>query len=295
MRSAGGHQACVMVPIREVKRRIRSIQSTAKVTRAMEMIAASKMKQAQNRVLAARPYAEKVREVVAHLAAQAAPTDEVHPLLQRREVKRVALIHITSDRGLCGGLNSNVNRASANYIIGQNVPVSLIAVGRKGVRFMSTYCQDILAQFTDLGDQPSLADTLPIARVAIDDYTQGIVDQVLLSYSRFITTMNQQPVIEELLPIQPEAPEGAMLQEYIYEPSPQAVLSHLLPRYVEMEVYHAVLESAASEQSARMVAMRNATEAANDMIDELTLVLNKARQEMITKELLDIAGGVAQE
>ncbi len=284
-----------MIPIREIRRRIRSIQSTAKVTRAMEMIAASKMKQAQSRVLAGRPYAEKMREVVAHLAGQARPGDEVHPLLQRREVERMAIIHITSDRGLCGGLNANINRASASFIIEQSVPVALVAVGKKGASFMATYCQEILAEFSGLGDQPSLLDTLPISRVVIDDYCQGHIDQVYLAYSKFVSTVNQEPVLQQLLPIQPIEAQEAEYVEYLYEPSPEAVLGHLLPRYVEMQVYHAILESIASEQSARMVAMRNATDAANDMIDELTLVLNKARQELITKELLDIAGGVVQE
>jgi len=282
-----------MIPIRVIRRRIRSIQSTAKITRAMEMIAASKMRQAQLRVLAARPYAEKMHEVVAHLAAQVEPGEELHPLLQRREVKRVAVVHIAGDRGLCGGLNANVNRMTANFILEQSVPVSSIAVGRRGITFMSRYGQDILAEFTQLGDQPSLLDTIPISRVVIDDYTNDTIDQVYLAYTQFITTVHQEPVLQELLPIEPAKMERTESLEYIYEPSPPAVLEHLLPRYVEMQVYHAILESIASEQSARMVAMRNATDNANDMLEELTLILNKARQELITRELLDIAGGVA--
>jgi len=282
-----------MIPIRVIRRRIRSIQSTAKITRAMEMIAASKMRQAQLRVLAARPYAEKMHEVVAHLAAQTQSGEELHPLLQRREVKRIAVIHIAADRGLCGGLNANVNRMTANFILEQSLPVCSIAVGRRGRDFMSRYCRDMLAEFTNLGDQPSLLDTLPISRVVIDDYTNGTIDQVYLAYTQFITTVNQQPVLWELLPIEPAKMERIENLEYIYEPSAPAVLEHLLPRYVEMQVYHAILESIASEQSARMVAMRNATDNANDMIEELTLIYNKARQELITKELLDIAGGVA--
>ena len=284
-----------MVPIRVIRRRIRSIQNTAKITKAMEMIAASKMKQAQNRVLAGRPYAEKMREVVGHLSAQSQPGEELHPLLQRREVKRIGVIHITPDRGLCGGLNANVNRATANFISGQPVPVATVAVGKKGITFMSRYSQEMLAEFTQFGDKPSLLDTLPISRVVIDEFTSGSVDQVYIAYNKFITTVNQEPVMQELLPIDPpEAQEGAAV-EYIYEPSAPGVLEHLLPRYVEMQVYHAILESAASEQSARMVAMRNATDNAYEMIDELTLALNKARQEIITAELLDIAGGVVQE
>ena len=284
-----------MVPIRIIRRRIRSIQSTAKVTRAMEMIAASKMKQAQQRVLAARPYAEKMREVLADVAAQRQEGEELHPLLQRREVKNIGIIHITGDRGLCGGLNANVNRATATFLQKQEVPVSPITVGRKGRDFLAKFNQSLLAEFTNLGDRPSLNDTLPISRVVIDDYMSGQIDQVYLAYTKFVTTVNQQPVIWELLPIESEGLEQTGNIEYIYEPSPRAVLDHLLPRYIEMQVYHALLESIASEQSARMVAMRNATDAANDMIDELTLMLNKARQELITKELLDIAGGITQD
>jgi F-type H+-transporting ATPase subunit gamma len=284
-----------MIPIRVIRRRIRSIQSTAKITRAMEMIAASKMRQAQLRVLAARPYAEKMHEVVAHLAIQAQPGEELHPLLQRREVKRVAVVHIAADRGLCGGLNANVNRMTTNFVLERSMPVALIAVGRRGRDFMSRYGQDILAEFIQLGDRPSLLDTIPISRVVIDDYTNETIDQVYLAYTRFITTVNQQPMLQELLPIEPAKIERTESLEYIYEPSAPAVLEHLLPRYVEMQVYHAILESIASEQSARMVAMRNATDNANEMIEELTLIYNKARQELITNELLDIAGGVAQQ
>ncbi len=283
-----------MIPIRVIRRRIRSVQSTAKITRAMEMIAASKMRQAQLRGLAARPYAEKMHEVVAHLAAQGQPGEELHPLLQRREVKRIAVVHIAADRGLCGGLNANVNRMTVNFIVEQSVPVSSITVGRRGRDFMSRYGQDILAEFIHLGDQPSLLDTMPISRVVIDDYTNETIDQVYLAYTRFITTVHQQPVLQELLPVEPVKMERPESLEYIYEPSAPEVLQHLLPRYVEMQVYHAILESIASEQSARMVAMRNATDNANDMIEDLTLILNKARQELITKELLDIAGGIGQ-
>lgn len=284
-----------MVPIRVIRRRIRSIENTAKITKAMEMIAASKMRQAQNRVLAGRPYAEKMREVVGHLSDQSQPGEELHPLLQRREVRRIGLIHITADRGLCGGLNGNVNRATANFISGQTVPVATVAVGKKGITFMSRYGREMLAEFTQFGDKPSLLDTLPISRVVIDEFASGSVDQVYIAYNKFITTVNQEPVMQEILPIEPPAAQEGAAAEYIYEPSAPGVLEHLLPRYIEMQVYHAILESAASEQSARMVAMRNATDNAYEMIDELTLALNKARQEIITAELLDIAGGVVQE
>ena len=284
-----------MIPIRVIRRRIKSIQNTAKITKAMEMIAAQKMKQSQNRVLAARPYSEKMREVVSYLAAQSQTGEGIHPLLQQREINRIAVIHITSDRGLCGGLNSNVNRLTANFISGQNLPVTSISVGRKGTRFMAKYCEEMLAEFSQIGDKPTLLDTLPISRVAMDAFIEGSVDQVYLTYSKFISTVNQQPVMLELLPIEPAQMERTDSIDYIFEPSASEVLEHLLPRYVEMQVYHAILESIASEQSARMVAMRNATDNAYEMIDELTLVLNKARQEQITKELLDIAGGISKD
>ncbi len=282
-----------MIPIRLIRRRIRTIKSTAKITKAMEMIAASKMRQAQLRVLAARPYAEKMREVLADLSAQPRGQDEIHPLLQQREVKRIAVIHITSDRGLCGGLNANINRRTASFILEQKVPVAVIVVGRKGRDFMRRYGREILAEFTQLGDRPALLDTTPISRVVIDDYTKGIVDEVYLAYTQFISTVNQRPVLWKLLPIEPAQMEQTSNVEYIYEPAPALVLENLLPRCVEMQVYHAILESIASEQSARMVAMRNATDNANDMINELTLLYNKVRQELITNELLDIAGGIS--
>jgi F-type H+-transporting ATPase subunit gamma len=282
-----------MIPIRVIRRRIRSIKNTAKITKAMEMIAASKMRQAQLRVLAARPYAEKMREVMADLAAQPQAEEETHPLLQHREVKHIGVIHITADRGLCGGLNANMNRRTVSFILEQKAPVNLIPVGRRGRDFMSRYGREIRAEFAQLGDKPSLIDTTPISRVVIDDYTNKLIDQVYLAYTQFITTATQRPVLQKLLPIEPAKIERAENIEYIYEPSAYMVLRELLPRYVEMQVYHAILESIASEQSARMVAMRNATDNAIEMIDNLTLIYNKARQELITKELLDIAGGVA--
>ncbi len=279
------------VPIRLIRRRIRSIQSTAKITKAMEMIATSKMRRAQNAALTARPYASKMLEVLADLAAQ--PQAGLHPLLERRPVNRIGLIHVTPDRGLCGGLNANLNRHTASFILEQSAPVTLVTVGRKGRDFFARVGRDIRAEFTGIGDRPSLADTLPVSRTVIDDYSNGLMDQVYLVYAQFVSTVTQRPVLQELLPIEPAQIERIENVEYIYEPSPFVVLAELLPRYVEMQVYHAILESIASEQSARMVAMRNATDSANEMIQDLTLTLNKARQEMITKELLDIVGGAA--
>ena len=282
-----------MANIRLIRRRIRGIRSIAKITRAMEMIATSKMKRAQERGLAGRPYSEKIQQVLADLAALPQAGDSLHPLLQRRPVTKIAVVHITPDRGLCGGLNANLNRRTANFILEQDVPVMLITIGRKGRDFMRRYRRDIRAEFAQLGDRPSLLDTLPISRIIIDDYTNGVIDLVYLVYMRFISTLVQRPVLQQILPIEPAPIPGGENVDYIYEPGPAVVLGELLPRFVEMQVYHAILESIASEQSARMVAMRNATDNANELIDELTLMYNKARQESITKELLDITGGAA--
>ncbi len=282
-----------MPNIRVIKRRIRSVQNTAKITKAMEMVAASKMRRAQERVLAARPYAEKMVEMLSHLASQVQDPDAVHPLLQKREAQRTEIVHITPDRGLCGGLVSNINRATSSFILqGNGVQASLVTVGKKGRDFMTRYGREVRAVFTDLGDRPGMVAVLPIARIVIDDYSSGYSDRVYLSYSRFVTTTNQVPVIKQLLPIEPDAAEEVSRASYIYEPNSIEVLGELLPRFVEMQVYHAVLESIASEQSARMVAMRNATDNANDMVQDLTLMFNKARQEAITSDLLDIIGGV---
>jgi len=279
--------------IRLIKRRIKGIQSTAKITRAMEMIATSKMRKAQERGLAGRPYAEKIMQVMADLAALRREGEEMHPLLQARPVKKIGILHITPDRGLCGGLNTNLNRKTTGFILEQEVPVSLVTVGRKGRDFMRRYGREVRAEFTNLGDRPGWLDTLPISRIVIEDYTNGEIDRVYIVYPQFISTMAQKPVAHQILPVEPAEIPTAQNVDYIYEPGPAEVLGQLLPRFVEMQVYHAILESIASEQSARMVAMRNATESAGELIEELTLMYNKARQEMITKELLDITGGAA--
>lgn len=282
-----------MADIRQIKRRIRGAQSVAKITRAMEMIATSKMRRAQERGLAGRPYAEKIQQVIADLAVTLSQTGAVtHPLLQRRPVNKMAIVLITPDRGLCGGLIGNINRATNAFINQKNLPVSLICIGRKGLDFMRRYGRDIRAEFTWLGDRPSFMDTLPISRIIIDDYTNGVIDAVYIAYSQFVTILAQKPAVAELLPIEPSAPTGGLKTDFLYEPDARSVLTGLLPRFVEIEIYHAILEAIASEQSARMVAMRNATENAGELIDDLTLAYNKARQESITKELLDITGGV---
>jgi F-type H+-transporting ATPase subunit gamma len=258
------------------------------------MIATLKMRRAQERGLAGRPYSDKISQVLADLAALSRLAEEApHPLLQSRPVRKIAIVHITPDRGLCGGLNASINRQTASFILEQKVPVSLITVGRKGLEFMRRYGRDILAEFSRLGDQPCLLDTLPISRIVIDDYSKGGVDQVYLVYARFVSTMVQKPFMKQILPVEPAAIPQAQNVDYIYEPGPAAVLGALLPRFVEMQIYHAILESIASEQSARMVAMRNATDNANELIEDLTLMYNKARQESITEDLLDITGGAA--
>ena len=283
----------VVSNVRTIRRRIRSVQNTAKITKAMQMIAASKMRRAQQLSIAGRPYSEKMRTVLADLASQAGEDEQSHPLLQKRDVKRVQIVHITPDRGLCGGLPSNLNRSAGQFILQNESPVSILSVGRKGRDFMARTGRDLRAVFTDLGDRPTLEDTLPIARLAIEDYIGGLADEVYLSYGVFVSTATQRPTMQRLLPVEPAELDPGQAVGYIYEPQSLQVLGELLPRFVEMQIYHAMLESVASEHSARMVAMQNATDAANDMIDGLTLLLNKVRQESITKELLDIVGGVA--
>ena len=281
-----------MSDIRKVKRRIKGVQNIAKITRAMEMIAASKMRKAQERGLAGRPYSEKIEQVIADLAALP-DVGLQHPLLQRRPVENIAVVHITPDRGLCGGLNANLNRRLAGFVLQQKNPVKVVAVGRKGRDFAVRYGCDMCAEFVQMGDQPRFLDTLPISHIVIDDYSNGEIDMVYISYAQFVSTMVQKPVMKQLLPVEPAVIPRAENVDYIYEPGAEAVLGGLLPRFVEMEIYHAILESIASEQSARMVAMRNATDSASELIGDLTLLYNKARQEAITKELLDITGGVA--
>ena len=282
-----------MPDIRSIRRQIKGVQNIAKITRAMEMVAASKMKRAQERGLAGRPYAERIRQVIADLAALPEAGRVLHPLLERRPVSKVAIVYITPDRGLCGGLVANLNRTTASFILEQDVPVTLSCIGRKGVDFMRRHGRDIRAEFTGLSDKPGLLDTLPISRIIIDDYTDGLIDLVYLGYAQFVSTLVQRPVLKQVLPVEPAAIPTEQNVDYIYEPGPAGVLDQLLPRFVEMQVYQAIVESIASEQSARMVAMRNATDNANELIQDLTLMYNKARQESITKELLDITGGAA--
>jgi F-type H+-transporting ATPase subunit gamma len=262
------------------------------------------MKRAQDQVLGTRAYAQKAWEVLTHLASQQAVDEAVHPLFQIRPVNTMGLMLITSDRGLCGAFNHNMIRRALEHIeAAGETTVQLITVGRIGRNLMLRLGQTIVAEFSDLPASPRLIDITPIARVAIDGFLEGQFDLVCLAYTDFITTLTQRPTIKRLLPLQPtdletqamaeyvEDVRPTMVSEYIYEPDPHAILDEVLPRFTELQVYQAVLESIASEHSARMVAMRNATESAAELVDELTLDFNKARQQAITLEIMDIAGG----
>ena len=280
-----------MASIKILRRRIKSIQGTAKITRAMEMIATAKLKRTQQQAIAARPYSEKIRQVIANLAIEPQSGGSVPPLLEKRDPQNIYLVLMTTDRGLCGGLNTNLNRLVARFILEQKAPVQLVTVGRKGRSFARNAGLRIYAEFAGMGDRATMREALPISHLLIEDYSKGLVDLVYLAHPNFVSTMIQQPRIDVLLPVEPGKVSVGYTAEYIYEPGATTVLNDLLPRFVEMQVYHSILELIASEQSARMVAMRNASESAGDMIESLTLTLNKARQESITKEISEITGG----
>jgi len=259
----------------------------------MQMIAASKMRRAQEMVVAGRPYSEHMNSVLSHLAALERGSDDSSvPLLEERKVHTTGIVLITPDRGLAGGLVSNLTRLVERTVSASETPVTIVAIGKKGRNFTVRTGNDLKAVFDGIGDSPSVEDTRAISNLVIDEFESAGVDKVLLAYSRFVNTAVQSPTLDILIPVEPAELDGNAAVGYIYEPGPVEVLDKLLPRYIEMEVYHAVLEALASEHSARMVAMKNATDAANDLIDDLTLKLNKARQESITSEMLDIVGGV---
>ncbi len=289
-----------MPSLKDIRGRIGSVRNIAQITRAMEMVAASRMKRAQDAILAARPYSDELRAALSRVAAVVG--EEVHPLLARRPVKRVALIMITTDRGLAGSLNANAIRAALRWTqqkMGSGdgdtrVEVEAITIGRKGRDGLRRAGIPIAAHFQQLGDRPSFSDVTPIARLVTEDFLEGRYDEIDVAYSTFISTLTQRPEITPLLPIvSPEQAEGAEVEndEYLFEPSPEAVLSRLLPHYVAIDLYRAVLENQASEQSARMIAMRNSTDNANELIEDLTLVYNKTRQATITREMIEIASG----
>ncbi|MBO0704039.1 MAG: ATP synthase F1 subunit gamma [Candidatus Dormibacteraeota bacterium] len=280
-----------MPSLRDVRRRIRSVQNTQKITKAMQVVAATKLRRAQGAVQATRPYAEKMLEVLETTAERA--TEYRHPYLERREGDRALVILITSDRGLCGALNSNTLRAVNRYVNEHHGGTAkYVTIGRKGRDFMARFRRELVADASGLHDRPGIRPILPAVHAALEEYDRGQVDTVVMAYSRWVSTLRQEPVVQTLLPIAvpDEIPEGATT-DYLYEPEPEQVLDALLPRYIESQVYEAVLENQASFYSAQMIAMQNATNAAGDMIRELTLTANKVRQASITSELMEIVSG----
>ena len=281
---------------KEIRTKIKSVQNTRKITKAMEMVAASKMRKAQERMRASRPYAEKIRSVASHLAY--ANPEYRHPyLIERDTVKRIGVIVITTDKGLCGGLNTNVLRVVLQHIKdwqAQGEEVDVCCIGNKGLGFMQRLGANIVASAVQLGDRPGIDQLIGTVKVMLDGYTNDRFDRLVLFSTRFINTMKQEPTMDQLLPLSGDklgVPEGTW--DYIYEPDAQSVLDGLLTRYIEALVYQAVVENISSEQSARMVAMKSASDNAGTVIDELTLIYNKSRQAAITKELSEIVGGAA--
>src|SRR5947208_10262748 len=289
----------------EVRRRIRSVKNTAQITKAMQMVASSKMRRAQERVQQARPYAEQIRALVSRLAnAVGEDIGEGVTLLKQRPIHNIGIVMITPDRGLCGALPSNINRKAASTALelqdnlaaqGVRPEVGFVTVGRKGRDYIVRTQRSMLAEFTNYGDKPALTDATAIAHVAVDAFQKGEVDAVYLVYAKFVNTVTQQPISIQLLPVQPptkdESEESKKTVEYIYEPDPKALFEALLPRYVDTQVYQALLETIASFYSAQMVAMKNATDNAKELVDDLTLTYNKARQSAITTQILEVVAG----
>jgi len=276
---------------RDLRRRVKSVKNIQQLTRAMQLVAASKMRRAQEAVLASRPFEEKLRQVLNELAPYADP--ELSPLLRRRDpIRKASVILVTTDRGLVGPMNVNLLRSTLRWAQEQPA-VSYVAAGRKGIGSLRRLRAPVTAEFPGIPDRPTTADTNVIARVAVEEFLKGEVDEVHLAFTRFINTLRQEPTIRRLLPLVPEEEDIDDLPplQYIFEPDPETVLNLILPRFVEVAVYQAILESKASQFSAQMVAMRNATDAAGDLISELTLAANKARQGRITREMLEIASG----
>ena len=281
---------------KEIRTQIKSVKNTQKITRAMEMVAASKMRKAQERMAATRPYAENIRRVIAHLA-QAKP-EYTHPFMIEREVKRVGMIIISTDRGLCGGLNTNMFKAGLSKIEElreQGAEVQLSTIGSKGLSFFKRAGGNIVTEVSHLGDAPRLEDVIGSVKVMLDAYSNGEIDQLIVVYNEFVNTMTQNAQVEQLLPIAAEESEKELAHhwDYIYEPDAKDVLDGLLMRYVESLVYQGVVENIACEMAARMVAMKAATDNAGDMIGGLELAYNKARQAAITQELSEIVSGAS--
>jgi len=284
-----------MAGAKEIRNQIKSIGSTRKITKAMEMVAASKMRRAQDRMNAARPYAEKMRNVVAHLAH--AHPEYKHPYVVEREVKAVGFIVVSSDRGLCGGLNVNVFRRAVNAMSewhDKGVPVKVAVIGKKASAFFKRFNAEVVSEATDLGDAPQLEELIGAIKVMMDGYLEGEIDRLFIVSNEFVNTMTQSPDIQQLIPILPSEEEDLTHHwDYIYEPDSKEVIDLLMSRYIESLVYKSVAENSACEQAARMVAMKAATDNAGKLIDELQLVYNKARQAAITQELSEIVGGAA--
>ena len=284
-----------MPAFRDIVRRIDSIKNTQKITKAMQVVAATRLRRAQAAVQATRPYADKMLEVLQTVSVRA--SEYKHPFLIRREGKRAVMILVTTDKGLAGAINVNNIRAATRYM-SQNYPDQqrYVTLGRKGRDFLQRFRRDVIAEVSNLPDRPSQGQVLPAVTVALEEYTKGNVDAVLLCYARWVSTLRQEPTIRVLIPAEipkREADSTGPRADYIYEPDPESVLDGLLPRYVETQVFQAVLENKASEYSAKMIAMQNATNAAGDLIDSLTLYANKVRQAGITTELMEIVSGAA--
>lgn len=282
-----------MATLRELRQRIASVQNTQKITKAKELVAAAKMRRAQAAMEASRPYSESIARMLGRLATR--KLDASHPFLEARDVNNRLLIVVTADRGLTGGLNINAIRAANRFIQSEKTPVKLVTIGRKGRDYFKRVEVDIIADRSQIGDRPPIAEIRPAVTVAMEEFVEGNVDEVWLLFTRYINPVSQVPTVVKIIPpVIPEqnekAGEGAK-SLYEFEPSTEAVLGALLPRYVESQVYHAVLENQASEQAATMTAMRAASDNANELIGELTLVRNKLRQAAITKELMEIVGG----
>ncbi len=281
---------------KEIRTKIKSVENTRKITKAMEMVAASKMRKAQERMLKARPYGEKIRRVAAHLSH--ALSEYRHPFLEKRDqIKKVGIILVTSDKGLCGGLNTNVLRQLVNKmreLDGQKVQVQVTAIGSKGFAFLQRNGAEIASQATGLGDNPHIDSLIGPVKVQIDAFNACEIDELHIAYTRFVNTMRQEPVVEQLLPLSGDTVGSATSRwDYVYEPDAKSVIDDLLVRYLEALVYQSVAENIASEQSARMVAMKAASDNAKNVIEELKLVYNKTRQAAITKELSEIVSGAA--
>lgn len=281
---------------KEIRLKISSIRNTQKITRAMEMVATSKMRKTQDRMQATRPYSRKIAQIIRHLAK--ANPEYKHPFMIARPVRRVGVIVVSSDRGLCGGLNSNLFRMALRQMRGwaqDNVEVRMCTIGQKGTAFFNSIGAKVLAQATKLGDRPHLENIIGLIKVMLDEYQAGEIDQLYVLYNEFVNTMTQRPKLECLLPIHAEeiVEEKAVVWDYIYEPDAKEVLDQLLIRYVESIVFQGLVENNACEQAARMVAMKSASDNAGKLIKELQLIYNKARQAAITQELAEIVGGAA--